>query len=94
LFTLSGIVRGSDGNPLDGTAVYAFDGTTYTYLGAATMGTGGTGTYTISLPAGSYKLYVQPNTAGYADQWLGGSDYGSATVVTVSAATSRDITLT
>ncbi len=62
--------------------MYAFDGTTYTYIGAATMGAGGT--YTINLPAGSYKLYVEPNTPGYANQWLGGTDYASATVVTVS----------
>jgi hypothetical protein len=89
--TLSGIVRGSDGAPLNGTAVYVFDGTTYTDIGAATMGAGGT--YTIDLPAGTYKLFVQPNTAGYANQWLGGSNYGSATAIAVSAATSQDITL-
>ena len=57
----------------------------------ATMGAGGT--YTITLPAGSYKLYVEPNTAGFSDQWWGGSNYASATVVTVSAATTQDITL-
>lgn len=86
--------KASDGTtPLNGTAVYAFDGTTYTYDGAAAMGSGGT--YTITLPAGSYKLFVQPNTPGYADQWVGGgSDYASATVIPVSAATAQDITLT
>jgi chitodextrinase len=92
LFTLSGVVRGSGGTPHNGTAVYAFDGTSYIYDGAATMGH--SGTYTSTLPAGTYKLYVQPNTAGYADQWLGGSDYSSATAITVSAATTQDITLT
>jgi hypothetical protein len=91
--TLSGIVRANDGTtPLNGTSVYAFDGTSYVYDGAATMGSGGT--YTINLPAGTYKLYVQPNTPGYADQWVGGSDYTSATVVTVSGATALNITLT
>ncbi len=84
-------MQASDGTPLDGTQVYAFDGTTYLYIGAATMGAGGT--YTIDLPAGTYKLYVEPNTPGYANQWLGGSDYASATVVTVSATTTQDITL-
>ncbi len=62
-----------------------------TYIGAATMGAGGT--YTIDLPAGTYKLFIEPNTPGYANQWLGGSDYASATVVTVSATTTQDITL-
>jgi hypothetical protein len=90
--TLSGVVRGSGGTPLNGTSVYAFDGTSYVYDGAATMGSGGT--YTINLPAGSYKLYVQPNTSGYADQWLGGSTYASAAVIPVSGTTAQDITLT
>ena len=64
-------MRASDGTtPLNGTQVYVFDATTDAYIGAATMGAGGT--YTINLPAGSYKLYIEPNTAGYSDQWWGG----------------------
>jgi hypothetical protein len=42
---------------------------------------------------GSYKLYVQPNKSGYADQWFGGPDEGSATVIAVSANTLQDIAL-
>ena len=92
-FALSGVVLASGGTtPLSGTSVYAFDGTTYLYDGAAAMGTGGT--YTINLPAGTYKLFVGTNsTPGYPDQWLGGTDYASATVVTVGGATTRNITL-
>ena len=92
-FTLSGTVFASDGTtPLNGTNVYAWTATTSAYIGAATMGSGGT--YTIDLPPGNYKLYVEPNTAGDPDQWLGGSDYTSATPIAVSAATTQDITLT
>ena len=91
-FTLSGIVRASDGTPLNGTQVHVYDATTGAYIEPATMGAGGT--YTTDLPTGSYKLYIQPNTAGYPDQWLGGLTFASATAITVSAATSQDITLT
>ena len=34
---------------------------------AATSSAGGA--YTIELPQGTYKLFIQPNTAGYPDQW-------------------------
>ena len=91
-FTLSGTVRASDGTTaLTGTSVYAYDATSSAYIGAATMGAGGA--YTIDLPAGSYKLFVEPNTAGYANQWFGGSNYTNATVIALSAATAQDITL-
>ena len=30
------------------------------------------GVYSFSLPAGTYKLFVQPDEPGYADQWYGG----------------------
>jgi hypothetical protein len=53
------------------------------------------GTYSFSLPAGSYKLYVQPATAGFADQWVGGggASFGAATTYALSADRSVDIAL-
>ena len=33
------------------------------------------GSYSIDLPAGTYKLFVQPDEPGYADQWDGGADH-------------------
>ena len=71
--------------------MYAYDATTSAYIGAATMGAGGA--YTIDLPAGSYKLFVEPNTAGLRQPVVRGSNYASATVIAVSAATAQDITL-
>ena len=71
--------------------MYAWTATTSAYIGAATMGSGGT--YTIDLPPGNYKLYVEPNTAGYPNQWFGGLTYASATPIAVSAATTQNITL-
>ena len=89
--SLSGIVKTSGGTPVNGTFVYVFDATTSAYIGAATMGS--SGAYTIAVPAGSYKLYTQTNTSTYPDQWFGGSSFGAATPITVSAATPQDITL-
>ena len=37
-----------------------------------------------SLPEGSYKLWVQPNAAGLAEQWVGGASFDAAAVVTVA----------
>ena len=51
---------------------------------------GPAGGYTIELASGSYKAYVQTNTPGYPDQWVGGSSMADATVVTVSADTTQD----
>jgi hypothetical protein len=72
--------------------VSIFDATTSAYVGAATMGSSG-GTYTITLPAGSYRLYTQTNTPTYPDQWFGGSSSASATAIGVSAPTTQNITL-
>ena len=90
-FTLSGNVT-TPGGPLGGTFVYVFNATTNGYVGAATMGPGAA--YSISLPAGSYKLYTQTNTPAYPDQWYAGTpDIGAAAVVPLAADTVQDITL-
>ncbi|MFZ0323941.1 MAG: carboxypeptidase regulatory-like domain-containing protein, partial [Actinomycetes bacterium] len=79
--TLSGTVT-AGGTGLPGAMVHVFDAGTYTWVGYTTSGTGGT--YTIDLPAGTYKLFVQPDEAGYADQWVGGTDHAGAAVVDLS----------
>ena len=84
-------MTGSGGVPVTGALVHVFDAATSSYVGAATMGSAGG--YTIELASGSYKAYVQTNTPGYPDQWVGGSSMADATVVTVSAATTQDLAL-
>ena len=89
-FTLSGNVTTS-GGPLSGTFVYVFDATTSAYVGAATMGPGAA--YSINVPSGSYKAYIQTNTPAYPDQWYGGSSFQTATTIAVTANTTRDLLL-
>src|SRR6185369_1170734 len=89
-FSLSGSVK-SGATPVSGTFVYIFDAGTSAYVGAATMGPGAA--YSISLPAGSYKAYVQTNTPAYPDQYIGGSSFATATTITVSANTTQDLSL-
>ena len=90
-YLLSGVVTGSGGVPVSGALVHVFDAATSSYVGAATMGSAGG--YTIELASGSYKAYVQTNTPGYPDQWVGGSSMADATVVVVSADTIQDLAL-
>ncbi len=52
-----------------GAIVYVFDAGTSAYVGNAITGTGGA--YTLSLPPGHYKLWIQTNKAGYPDQAYG-----------------------
>ena len=88
-FTLSGTVTAA-GTGLDGAIVYVVTaGDVY----VTNTTTAGGGAYTFSLAPGSYKLYVQPNKSGYAAQWFGGPDEGSATVIAVSANTLQNIAL-
>ena len=48
--------------------------------------TDATGAYAINLPAGSYKLLIQTNTAGYPDNWYGGTTFANATTIAVDGA--------
>ena len=50
------------------------------------------GAYSIQLPAGDYKLYLQPNAAGYPDGWYGGNAYDTATTIELVANQTLDIT--
>ena len=80
-FTLSGTIS-AGGTGLVDAWVYAFDATTSAYVTSTASVTGGA--YSLVVPVGSYKIYVQPRTAGYPDQWYGGA---TPTVVPVSADT-------
>ena len=71
--------------PLVGAAVHVFDSVTDAYVGRARPRPAGP-TASAS-PAGTYKLYVQPNNPGYADQWYGGPVFASATADQTSAPT-------
>ena len=65
--------------------MHAFDSVTNAYFGTSVTTAGGA--YAFSLPAGTYKLFVQPDEPGFADQWKGGPDFGAATPIPLSADT-------
>ncbi len=89
--SISGTVSKSGGaGPLVGAYVTAYDATTATWINYGE--TDATGAYAINLPAGSYKLLVQTNTAGYPDTWYGGSTFANATTVVVDGAETVNIT--
>ena len=80
------------GTGLPGATVHVFDAATYTWVGYTVTTTGGA--YTIDLPSGTYKLFVQPDEPGYPDQWVGGSDHATADVVDLTGgSTTKDVTL-
>ena len=95
-FTLSGKVTllTSGGAALVGARV-----SVYTSTGQTSVTTGMTdsnGNYSVSLPAGNYKLYIQPNRTGYPNQWYGASasgsgTYNNATVISFSNTTTRNL---
>jgi hypothetical protein len=91
LSTLSGTIT-AGGTPVVAT-VSVFDSTTFAWAGNATSAADGT--FSLSVPPGTYKLYLQPITPGYVDQWFGGGGvyWSTATPVTVSGATSVPISL-
>jgi FtsP/CotA-like multicopper oxidase with cupredoxin domain len=82
--TVSGSVTGTGGIALAGAFVHAYDATTGVWVKVATVGAGGA--YSLTLPAGTYKLFVQANTAGYSNAWYGGASFGSATLVDLTTA--------
>ena len=90
--SVSGVVSKSGGaGPLTGAYVTAYDSTTAAWINYGVTDAGGA--YAINLPAGSYKLLVQTNTAGYPDTWHGGSTFANATTVVVDGAETVNITI-
>jgi hypothetical protein len=93
-FALSGVVTavlGPTPGVLVGAKVNVYNAATGAALTSVTSTAGGN--YTVNLPAGTYKLFVQPNKTGYPSQWFGGASIGTATVITVSNATTQNIAL-
>ena len=68
---------------------YEASSATWTNYGVTDAG----GAYAVNLPAGSYKLLVQTNTAGYPDTWYGGTSFANATTVVVDGAETVNITV-
>ena len=90
--SISGTVSKAGGaGPLVGSYVTAYDSTTAAWTNYGVTDAGGA--YAINLPAGSYKLLVQTNTAGYPDTWHGGSTFANATTVVVDGAETVNITI-
>ena len=80
--TVSGTLSGGAA-PLVGSYVTAYDATTSAWAGNGVSDNAGA--YSLTLPAGTYKLLVQPNTAGYPNVWYGaaGATFATATPVTL-----------
>ena len=82
--TLSGGVT-AGGSGLAGAVVYVFDAASSAYVTNTLTGTGGS--YSLSLPAGQYKLWIETNAAGYPDQAYGpDGTFANATVITITTA--------
>ena len=77
------------GLPVSGATVSAWNAGSGAWVAAGV--TNGSGLYTITLPAGSYKLYVQP--ASGPAVWFGGTSKATATTVVVAGNTTQDIAL-
>ena len=82
-FSLSGTVTGTGGAPLPAAYVVIYQAASPTWV--TTVAVNGSGAYAVTLPTGNYKVRVQPNTAGYADFWYGGTAYGDATVIALTS---------
>ena len=73
------------GSGLAGAVVYVFDAASSAYVTNTLTGTGGS--YSLSLPAGQYKLWIETNAAGYPDQAYGpDGTFANATVITITTA--------
>jgi hypothetical protein len=90
-YTLSGTVTSAAG-PLVGAYVHVFGSSSPDYMATAISGSGGS--YSVTLPEGSYKLWIQPNTGGYPDQWDGGVGFAGASAIILSANATENIVVT
>ena len=86
-FTISGVVSTS-GGPLVGATIQVYVADTAQYKGAAT--TNASGAYTLTLTEGSYRVrsFRLPD---FLVQYVGGSSFGTASVITLDANTALDI---
>ena len=81
-------------DPANGAIVYVFKTSDSSYVGNAV--TASDGTYGLSLPDGSYKLWIQTNTLGYPDQAYGpdGTFETATPVIVAGSPQTVDIALT
>jgi FtsP/CotA-like multicopper oxidase with cupredoxin domain len=92
-FTLSGTLT-TTGGPSPGVVLTSGRVSIYnaaTSASVSTVQSNGVGFYTVALPAGTYKIYLQPNRTGYANQWFGGTSITNATVITISGNKTQNI---
>ena len=91
---ISGTVKDGASAPVAGASVQAYQAG----AGAVccTWVSGGisdsSGNYSFAVPAGTYKIWINP-PAPFPQQWNGGTDFASATPITVSGPTVVNITL-
>jgi hypothetical protein len=64
--------------------VSVWNGTTGAWTGNAV--TNASGVYSITLPQGGYKLYIQGGSPTYPGQFFGGTSMATATIVRLGAA--------
>ncbi len=89
--TLSGTVT-AGGTGLPGARIYVFDATTAAYVANTLTAAGGT--YSLNLPQGSYKLWIETNEPGYPDQSHGpDGTFANATVINLSANRTANVVL-
>jgi hypothetical protein len=91
---ISGMVKDASGAAVAGASVQAYLGgagavcCTFVSSGASDS----SGNYSFALSAGTYKIWINPPSP-FPQQWNGGTDFASATVVIVSGPTVVNITL-
>ena len=86
-FTVSGTVS-TGGSPIAGANVHVYDANSGAYL--TSVQTNGSGFYTVTLSAGSYKLATQTADAGW--QWYGGTTgFAGANTYTLGPSQTVDI---
>ena len=91
-YTLSGTLTGTGADPLPDAIVHVVTDA-WVYVGSSPIVAG---RYNFNLPPGSYKLYIEPNKAGYTDQWYDGAGASFAagtTIVLAADQTSRNIVI-
>jgi low affinity Fe/Cu permease len=69
--------------------------TAYNLAGVSVMGatTNASGTYTLALPAGSYKLFVTSPLVGFPSQWVGGATFTTAAITVFTVTATQNIAL-
>ena len=93
-YSITGTVKDGTGTAVSGAWVYAYQGgagaVCCTNVGAGVSDSNGN--YSMTVPAGTYKFWINPPTP-FSTQWYGGGDFTSATAVSVSGPTVVNIAL-